>query len=518
MEIRLTNGTVPVRTVLLDMKQEQDFSQSIVLPDYEPEIFRVISCEAAPFITDLHIAGGKLAYTLAIELRVLYCSEGSDSLCRAAQTIALSGSADLTDIPDNAVPEVRLFPEMEYQNCRAAGKRRLDVRGAAAVRIKACVQRNQSIVTGFTEDAPSGLQLRLKDVCSVRSVRNAVRNISLSESVPLTSGRPVLSVLRCTASSPLCSCSVIAGKLVVRGELTADILMKTGTPEDNAVESMRAVICPFSQIIDMDGITESFKGFADADIISFDVKPSGSDSSLSCSAEIRLNCQALESGTVSAVTDAYSTRYKCSCGKEELVISGEPQSLDQSFVLSCDIRAGGDDLHSVSDLSCRLKNVSIEPLPLQGKLRVTGMLSAAVLSSGEQGGVGLTCREEAFEELVDIRTTGDSMQLSAFAEPYECSYHLSAEGCLSVKCSVRLRGIVYPESRIRAVTDIALDTDTPAVKDRDCALRIYYGRAGESVWDIAKRAGTRAEAVMEENGLTGEYLKKSGMLLIPVVH
>lgn len=521
MEIRLTHGTVPVRLCLLDVKQEHDFSQSIVLPDYEPEIFRVISCEAVPFIRDSRISGGRISYELSIELRVLYCSEGSDSLYSAVQTASVNGSADIADIPEGSHPELRLFPEMAFQTCRAAGKRRLDIRGSAAVRVKAFIQREQSIVSGFTEDSPSGLQMRLMDVRSVSSVRNAERNIQLSETIPLSSGEPVLSVLRCTASVPVCNCSVIAGKLVVRGELAADILMKTGAPDESTVQSMRAVICPFSQIIDMEGIDESYSCFAEADIVSFDAKPSsGSDSTsgLSCSAELRLTCEAMQSGSVSLVTDAYSTRYQCSCIDEEITVSGEPQSLSQSFVLSCDIRAGGDALHTVRDLSCRLKNVSIEPLPHQGKLRVTGMLSAAVLASGAEGGIGLVCREEAFEELVNIQTSADDMQVSASAEPYECSYHLSADGCLSVKCSVRLRGIVYPEVNTRAVTDIIVDTDTPAVTDRECALRIYYGKTGESIWEIAKRAGTRADVIAEENSLTGDHLKKPTMLLIPVVH
>ena len=521
MEIKVSRTSVPVRSVLMDVQQEHDFSQSIVLPDYEPEIFRVISCEAVPFVTDYRLSGGRLTYELCIRLRVIYCGEETASLCCASQNVTVSRTIDM---PEESGIEVRIYPETSYQTCRAAGKRRLDVRGAAAVRVKAFVNCEQQVVTGYTidEDSPSaGLQLKKENITTVSAVRRAVRNISLSENITVSSGKPVLSVLRCSASVSKGECSVIAGKLVARGELTADILMKTGTEENSIIESMRAAICPFSQIVDMDGIDESFSGIADMDITEFDVKPAADPQgtgTLTCSAELRLTCSAVKTGNIPVVTDAYSTRYSCNCVTEKIRVSGEPVQLDESFVLSCDIRSGDKAAQEVCDLCCRLRNVSIESLPAQGKLRVTGMLGVNVLVCSESGGVTLTEREEAFEELVSLGMTADDFQLFAWAEPYQSSYHLGADGSLSVKCSVRLHGNVCSEIHTDAVTDIILLTDSPSENDRACALRIYYGTAGESIWDIAKRAGTRAEAVILENGLEGEVLKKSGMLLIPVVH
>ncbi len=521
MEFKINRESVPVTEALPELQQEHDFSQSIVLPDYEPEIFRVISCEAVPFITDYRCTGGRLTYELCIRIRVMYCGERADSLYSVSQNVSVSKTIDIPELPEDKNFEIRLCPETEYQTCRAAGKRRLDVRGAVNVRIKVFVQREQKVVCGCMDEecSSSGIQLRSENINIIKAVRRASRNISLSENISVTPGRPVISVLRCSAMVSDVGCSVIAGKLVVRGELVADILMKTGTEEESTTQNMRATLCPFSQIIDADGIDESFNGIAEADITSFEAKPSSDNSgTIACSAELRLICTASKTGTSSVVTDAYSTKYKCSCNAEELRISAEPAALDKSFVLSCDIRSGDESPRSVSDICCKLRNVSIEPLPTQGKLRVTGMMGVGVLASCDENGMTLTEREEAFEELVSIGTSADAMEIFAFAEPGECSYHLGADGSLSVKCSVKLVGTIYPESRIQAITDIQLDTESLNTVDRECALRIYYGKAGESIWEIAKRAGTRTDAIISENDLEGDYLKKPGMLLIPVVH
>ncbi|MGN0521670.1 MAG: DUF3794 domain-containing protein, partial [Eubacterium sp.] len=47
-----------------------------VLPDYYPEIFRIIKCTAEPKITSCAVSGDRVTYELTVCLKVIYCSEG----------------------------------------------------------------------------------------------------------------------------------------------------------------------------------------------------------------------------------------------------------------------------------------------------------------------------------------------------------------------------------------------------------------------------------------------------------
>ena len=51
----------------------------------------------------------------------------------------------------------------------------------------------------------------------------------------------------------------------------------------------------------------------------------------------------------------------------------------------------------------------------------------------------------------------------------------------------------------------------------DSALTIYYADESEDIWDIAKRFNTSVQAVMEENGLEDERVRRRGMILIPIL-
>ena len=60
------------------------------------------------------------------------------------------------------------------------------------------------------------------------------------------------------------------------------------------------------------------------------------------------------------------------------------------------------------------------------------------------------------------------------------------------------------------------EDENGAFPTTDAALKIYYARGGESLWEIAKSCHTSMESVMEENGLTADVLKDDTMLLVPL--
>ncbi|MBQ8514106.1 MAG: DUF3794 domain-containing protein [Ruminococcus sp.] len=519
MECKINREMIPVTETVLDETQEQDVSLDYVLPDYDPEIFRIICCEIQPSVAGYQVSGGRLTYDLRAELRVLYCGGDSKALQCVTQTMNYSKSLDLPAGREGE-PVFCFYPKADYASCRATGKRRLDVRGAVSVRIRATAQRKQEVISDIFG---MEMQLQRKNVTTAAEKRTAVKNLSLSEEITLGASRPaVLGILRCNARAAQGERSIIAGKLVARGEVVADVLYRgEGPGGGSAIETMRFTI-PYSQIVDMEQIDETFTGTAEVQVISFTVKPA-SDSSgemriLQCSAELRLTCTACKTKTVSIVTDAYSTRYLSECTAVPLRVDGAPVPVSELFTCSASIRAGESGAEVVSDLRCHVKNVSMSAQPGQGKLRISGMLCASVLTLDSDGMPVLLEREEAFEEQLPLNLQADDALLYAAAEPADSSYHLGADGVISIKCSVRLCGTLYPTTLVQGLTQIQADEEKKIIRDSDCALRLYYGTAGESIWEIAKRCSTKVSAITEENDLSGDTLTQPGMLLIPIVY
>ncbi len=521
MEYKINREMLPVTEAILDETQEQEVTLDYVLPDYDPEIFRVICCELLPAVTSYQQMSGRVTYELRAELRVLYCGAESKALQCVSQTLTYNKSIDLPAGTDGSNAPVFFFhPKTDYVNCRATGKRRLDVRGAVSVRVRACAQRSQEVISDVFG---MEMQLRRKSVTAAAEKRTAVKHVSLSEEVTLSAAKPpVQGILRCSASASQGERSVIAGKLVARGEVTADVLYRSAEKDGSSgIQTMRFTI-PYSQIVDMEQIDETFTGTAQAEVVRFSVKPvtdsSGELRVLQCSAELRLTCFAVKTKTIPIVTDAYSTRYLSTCTAVPLRVDGAPIPLAESFPCSATVHAGESGAEVVSDLRCHVKNVSLAFLPQAGAMRVSGMLCTGVLTLDADGMPTLLEREEAFEQQLALNLEADDALLYASVQPADCSYHLGADGVISVKCSIRINGMLYPISLVQGLTQVQVDEEKKIVRDSDCALRLYYGVAGEEVWDIAKRCSTKVSAITEENDLSGETLTQTGMLLIPIVH
>jgi len=77
--------------------------------------------------------------------------------------------------------------------------------------------------------------------------------------------------------------------------------------------------------------------------------------------------------------------------------------------------------------------------------------------------------------------------------------------------------MLYPATQQTGLSEITVDENRKRTRDSDCALRLYYGTVGESVWEIAKRCNTKVSAIAAENDLSGDTLTKPGMLFIPIV-
>lgn len=297
MEWKINRERIPVTERILDETQEQGVELDYVLPDYDPEIFRIIRCEMQPAILEYQLQETRLSYELQVDLRILYCGSDSHRLQCVTQTMHYTKTLDLPEKPEN--PAVLLQAKADYANCRAVSRRRLDVRGAVSVRVQITGERMQEVISDVF-----GMQVQCQKqtIAYASQKQRAVKTISLSEDIERNAAKaPIQSILRCTARAEQGEQSIIAGKFVVRGEVLVSLLYCSTSEEQTEPESMQFTL-PYSQIIDMEQIDETFTGMAAVQVIRCECKPvsnKGSDSdNLHCEADLRITCTACKPATI----------------------------------------------------------------------------------------------------------------------------------------------------------------------------------------------------------------------------
>ena len=95
MDLKINREMLPVTEVILDEMQEQSVELDYVLPDYDPDIFRMIGCEIQPTIVTSTTGTDRITYELRADIRVLYCGSGSTLLQCVTQQMTFTRNVEL---------------------------------------------------------------------------------------------------------------------------------------------------------------------------------------------------------------------------------------------------------------------------------------------------------------------------------------------------------------------------------------------------------------------------------------
>ena len=174
------------------------------------------------------------------------------------------------------------------------------------------------------------------------------------------------------------------------------------------------------------------------------------------------------------------------------------------------------EMDCVYDAWCEIRNFTTDLDAEKSEICVNGMLSCFVLVQENTGMPRLLEKEEPFEHRFTVQGLGeqDRIQLRIHAE--NCSYTMTSGSEVSIKTELRIEGSVTHCTETEVLSEIIVQEETEHPKNY--ALKLYFGRAQESIWEIAKRCHTSVEAIMEENELTQEQLTENSMLLIPITN
>lgn len=497
-----------------DLIQEQGIELDHVLPDYYPDVCKLVKCIITPTIVSESISGDRLSYELRADVRILYCGEDSHILQCVTQTLHFSRTAELGTAEDVTA---EILPVTDYANCRAVSRRRLDVRGAVTIRIRTSAQKQQEAVTSLSGRA---MQTRSVPVQYPAKQMHAVRHLFLSEELDLGASSPsVLHIVRCEAHPTDESHQFVSGKLLVQGNLHIHLLYACEKDGGGSLEPMSFSI-PYSQLAELEGLEE--QDFCDVHtmVAACDLKPvtdaGGEVRLLRCEAELRIACTAVRMASEMLVCDAYSTEHPTSCTTAALCTEESPEHIAECSPCTAALSCPDDVPECVHDAWCDVRNLTAKMDSKEGGISISGTLCWNALIREKGGMPRLLEKETAFFHLIPIADAddGDTVQIRAAAE--NCSYTLSEQSEVQMKAEIRLSGM-FCRSRIHeVVTDIAVQEEV--AHRHDYALKLYFGRAGEAIWDIAKRCRTSTAAIMEENDLTEEVLSRNGMLLIPIVN
>ena len=509
MDFKLTRESFAVEKVLLDSVNEQALELDYVLPDYCPEIFKVLSCRIYPSAARRTLNGSKLNFELNALVRVVYVSENGE-ISAIEQMLSYDKSAERSYSPKS--PVIYIEPSVESKSCRVVNKRRVDIRGVISTRLRVLADEPRQAVTSATG---GGLQLRKKLVTYPSKRLFITKRVTVLDEVEIIQTKPPVGVvLRADASVNSADKKVISGKLLTKGEAGVSVIY---IPEGGGEIEKISFDLPFSQVSDIEGLDERFDVYVDASVSSCEIRPvaKSEPAKIECELGIDISCLALRFESAQLADDVFSTECEAEAERADCAIECVPEPVSGSHKIKATLTYSEGEIRSVMSASAEAgKAVGIVRKP-NGDCAFSGKVNLTVFAKNESGKP--ICLESEVPYQHDLENpVCDSGSSDVRASVGTVTYNLTSSNAIEVTVEIKLRGYICEAKPHSFISDIRLDETRPVERDRSCSLKLYYAEPGEQPWEIAKRCRASLDAILEENEIDGEAVEAGSMLLIPI--
>jgi hypothetical protein len=512
MDYSVNKGELAVCETVYDGCQEQPVDLDFSLPDYCPDIQRILKCQVYPRVQMRSVSGDRLDVEGVVAVKLLYLDADKLAVRCFDHSSPFSCSFNLKRPAQDAVIQTKTH--IEYINCRAVSPRKLDIHGAFSVCAKVFSRAQQDVVCDIPGE---DIQQKKIQINAGSLVSTAQQQFTVSEVLEISQGKPEAeTIIRMDVIPVMHDYKAIANKMIIKGEALIKILY-AGSIDENAMETMEYSI-PISQIIEAQGLTEGSLCDCRLDVLTSDVqvRPDGSGENTLLDVDIRLAAAviAFEEREMDLVTDAYSTDYELELEYKTITLERLQETLRDAFVFKDTYDVGENGVARVIDVWNEMASVTAQAE--NNKIVYRGKFNACILAVSNDGEPLYSEKLIDFEFSRDWSGTQQSMRCDAEVALPSLGYRIAGSGSIEIRAELTLSCAIYQSGSHRTVSYVTADENRPRIKDTTASLIIYYADAGESIWNIARNYCTSADAIKEENDMTDDHLESRRMLLIPV--
>ena len=501
-----------VYTLLYHGSQHSEISGEFSLPDYLPDVRRILRVKADPHITGKYMNGERLEFEGEVSMTLIYLSE-EQTVCAFSAAIPFSQNAAVAGLDESTVITARLHADNSA--CRLMGPRKCVLRTRPTLRIRAAAKMSTVPDTQSLPDANAlctdSRPIPTADLICIS--RDALR---YSEDIACADGA-IVSVLSCDVTPCVRECRVSAGHVVCKGEFLISALCSVMTDGDTACRALTSRV-PFSESLDGEGVTEEHRCEPDLTVISVTptVTEEGHNLGVDFCCDAAVICSS--DSTADIITDAFLPT-------ADVRVQGEPHTVFRPLKTvygTCNVSGSlshdpQEPLGSVLD--CRMRPTLDRYESKDGRLLLDGSAEVSLICLSADGkylpltgsfplhwetdGAGLP---DAADLLIfsDCTATAPSMRIDPSANTVICDAELSV--CLSLSAK---ETYVLP----RALT---VAQNSPTYTPPTEPLILCYPEEGEQLWDIAKRYRIPPQTIRRANHLDGGKIAKASPLVIPI--
>ena len=508
MDISLKNEDYKFLKSLSENVVEESVEAEFSLPEYMPEILRIIKSTADIKINSCRLVGERVTVDGVCDLRMIYTAEDG---CIYTFTQSRPFTRHCESQEFNDCTHATATATVSYVNCRATGTKRAEIKAGITIRFNVFGEDKAKIISLADN---KGIEQKMLSTKGVSLGCCDTKHFSMSDTVTLNTAAAFIISARAVA---VCDeIRKISNKIMIKGEATVDICYVNAN--DKATTERVKHTLPINQIIEYNGMEERYNGKVSLKVSALDVIPKGETQGMFTAFDISLGVSATatmwEEKELQLITDAYSVDSVLELTKSSFNLYDALSDFNETYVFENEFSVSGEGVVSVVD--CWGEVTDIKTMPENDELVVTGSLSLEAIIKDTSGSLS------AFTKIFDFKYKhkGEYANKNITCTPdinvvsMDCS--VRGNNSLGVRAEIKISAWVMSREITECVVSLK-KSEKPFVKENN-AITVYFPEEdNESLWGIARRYNTTVRAIADENNLEGDTTEKLKMVFIPCV-
>lgn len=487
---------------IFSQTKEQPIECDIVLPDYYPEISRILDCGVNLSREAVTVTADKISVSGKANVRLLYTS--AENELKAYETVAKYTRL----IPGDGFESSDICIVSQYLsslNFRAVSPRKAEVRASASVKAEVIRSVDKNVITEI-EDTNIEKRVLQSECFNISAFSFAALEITDKISLPAPKEK-IAAILRQSVKLEVSEIKAINNKIMLNGHTNITFVY---IASDNSVSSEMNAKIPFTQIKELYGVNENdicsvlIKN-ADIEIDTKNSSAGESEAMFSVFADAVIITG--KNTEINRIDDVFSVKTELDVKKASVFLPCGVEDKSDCAVFSGEIQCFDNGAKEIFDKS--ISDISFSSSIQNGELNVSGSMKVSILAKTTDGEYCCYSRNCSFEKVFDGAEGNNEYFISA-AEG-KLNAEILPDGKIAFSGEIFVKVLSLHGETLDITVNINEKDKKPCNGDEKIVL--YYGEKGESLWDIAKDNNTSLASLKAMNEISSDTLEGARVLV-----
>ena len=507
MDISLKHEDYKFLKTINDNSVEECVEADFSLPEYMPEILRIVKSVAEPKINSCRLVGERVTVDGVCELRMIYTAEDG-CLYSFTQTRPFTRHCESSAF-ENA-DDVTARASVSYVNCRATSTKRAEIKAGVVIKVTAFIGENEDVVSLAEKGC---IEEKSVPVRAMSLGCRKTRSFSMSDTVSLAV--PSAFIISTRAAACCTDIKKISNKIMVKGDAIVEVCY-VNAQDKSCTETIKHNL-PINQILEFEGMEERFTGNVTLNVMAVDVVQRNESDGIGGTFDISLCVDASaamwEEKELLVISDAYAVGANVDLKRSPYSFFSALDEIRDTFIFKESFGVSGEGVGSIIDSVGEITSADVKYE--NGCVSVCGTLSLSLLIKDTSGSFSSINKvlDYKYERKADYSNADIYSVPDVVLTAVDCGANGNSH--IDVRCEIRIVATVFAKTSIDAVTDI-VESDAPVTR-KNSAVTVYFPENEESLWSIARRYNTTVSAIATENDLEGDTTGDLKMIFIPAV-